>query len=46
MVSPQGARALVIAHEEALDQLDANANVRLLLEALMLRWPYLSPISN
>jgi DNA polymerase-3 subunit delta' len=46
MVSPQGARALVIAHEEALDQLDANANVRLLLEALMLRWPFLSPVSN
>ncbi len=25
MVSPQTARALEIAHEEALDQLDANA---------------------
>jgi DNA polymerase-3 subunit delta' len=44
MVDPEAARTLVIAHEEALDQLDANANVRLLLEALMLRWPFLSPI--
>ena len=46
MVSPKTARALVIAHEEALEQLDANANVRLLLEALMLRWPYLSPLGQ
>jgi DNA polymerase-3 subunit delta' len=46
MVSPPAARALVIVHEEALDQLDANANVRLLLEALMLRWPFLSPIAK
>ena len=46
MLNPQAARALVIAHEEALEQLDANANVRLLLEALMLRWPFLSPIAN
>ncbi|MCB2214079.1 DNA polymerase III subunit delta' [bacterium] len=33
------ARELVLAHEEALTQLDAYANVRLLLEDLMLRWP-------
>ena len=33
------ARALVLAHEEALAQLDAYANVRLVLEDLMLRWP-------
>ncbi len=35
------ARELVLAHEEALKQLDANANVRLLLEDLMLRWPHI-----
>ncbi len=35
------ARALVLAHEEALAQVDANANVRLVLEDLMLRWPKL-----
>jgi DNA polymerase-3 subunit delta' len=35
------ARALVLAHEEALAQLDAYANVRLVLEDLMLRWPRL-----
>jgi len=33
------ARALVLAHEEALAQVDAYANVRLVLEDLMLRWP-------
>jgi DNA polymerase-3 subunit delta' len=33
------ARALVLAHEEALAQLDAYGNVRLVLEDLMLRWP-------
>ena len=33
------ARGLVIAHEKALQQLDAYANVRLLLETLMLQWP-------
>jgi len=38
----KSARALVIAHETALQQLDAYANVRLLLESLMLRWPFLS----
>ena len=35
------ARALVLAHEEALAQVDAYANVRLVLEDLMLRWPYI-----
>lgn len=45
-VSPQAARALILAHEEALEQLNAYANVRLLLEALMLRWPFLAqPVS-
>jgi len=33
------ARELVIKHEKALQQLDAYANVRLLLETLMLQWP-------
>jgi len=36
------ARDLVIVHEKAIQQLDAYANVRLLLETLMLHWPYLS----
>lgn len=36
------ARRLVIAHEEAVRQLAAYANVRLLVEALMLQWPYFS----
>ncbi len=35
------ARELVLAHEKALKQLDAYANVRLLLEDLMLRWPHI-----
>ncbi len=35
------ARELVIIHEKALQQLDLYANVRLLLEALMLKWPTL-----
>jgi len=38
-INPQAARSLVIAHEAAMEQLERNANVRLLLEALMLRWP-------
>jgi len=33
------ARKLVLIHEKALQQLDAYANVRLLLETLMLQWP-------
>ncbi|MBG0788706.1 MAG: DNA polymerase III subunit delta' [Anaerolineaceae bacterium] len=35
------ARALVLRHEEALAQLDAYGNVRLVLEDLMLHWPHL-----
>ncbi len=38
----RGARNLVIAHEKALQQLDAYANVRLLIETLMLQWPFLT----
>lgn len=34
------ARELVIAHEKAFQQLDLYANVRLLIETLMLRWPF------
>jgi len=33
------ARELVILHEKAFQQLDAYANVRLLIENLMLTWP-------
>ncbi len=40
-VEPEQARELVIAHEQALEQLYAYANVRLLLETLMLQWPQL-----
>jgi len=40
-VDPKTARELVIAHEKAFQQLDAYANVRLLVETLMLRWPYI-----
>jgi DNA polymerase-3 subunit delta' len=36
------ARSLVIAHEKALQQLAQYANVRLLLETLMLQWPILT----
>jgi len=36
------ARGLVITHERALQQLDAYANVRLLLETLSLQWPILT----
>lgn len=38
-LSPLAARQLVISHEKALQHLDAYANVRLLLETLMLHWP-------
>lgn len=41
VLNPAEARQLIIAHEETLEMLDANANVRLLLETLMLQWPYL-----
>jgi len=41
-ITESSARALVIAHEEALQHLDSNVNVRLLLETLMLKWPQLS----
>ena len=38
----EAARALVIVHEKAFQQLDVYANVQLLVETLMLQWPYLS----
>jgi DNA polymerase III subunit delta' len=41
-LDPQSARSLVIAHEKALQELDHYANVQLLLETLMLKWPKLS----
>ena len=41
-IEPEIARELVIAHEKAFQQLDAYANVRLLVETLMLRWPYIN----
>ncbi len=36
------ARALVISHEKALQELDQYANAQLLLESLMLQWPKVS----
>ncbi len=42
VLSDKAARALVIAHENALQQVDLNANVRLLVETLTLRWPVIS----
>ena len=33
------ARDLILAHEKALQHLDANVNIQLLLETLMLEWP-------
>lgn len=42
LVDAQSARALVIAHEQAMQYMDAYANVRLLVETLMLDWPTLS----
>lgn len=41
-VSAERARALVVAHEQALRQLDAYANVQLLAETLLLQWPLLT----
>lgn len=41
-MSAESARSLVIAHEKAFQQLDAYANARLLVETLMLQWPYFS----
>lgn len=40
-VTCEQARALVIAHEKAMQKLNGNANVRLLVETLTLQWPYL-----
>jgi DNA polymerase-3 subunit delta' len=47
-ISSEGARALVVAHEQALGQLDAYANVQLLAETLLLQWPMMtvSPIGD
>jgi DNA polymerase III subunit delta' len=47
-ISSESARALVVAHEQALGQLDAYANVQLLAETLLLKWPLLtvSPIGD
>ncbi len=42
-ISGQKARALVIAHEAALQHLDAYVNVQLLIETLMLQWPIVTP---
>lgn len=39
------ALAQVAALQNALDSLDANANARLLSEALLLDWPYLLPLN-
>lgn len=41
LLEVKSARALVIAHETALQELDKYANVQLLLESLMLQWPKL-----
>jgi len=38
-VPVERARALLIAHEKAFQHLNANANIQLLLETLMLQWP-------
>jgi hypothetical protein len=47
-ISSSQARALVVAHEQALDQLDAYVNVQLLAETLLLQWPMLivAPIGD
>ena len=47
-ISAEHARALVVAHEQALGQLDTYANVQLLAETLLLQWPMLrvSPMIN
>ena len=39
-------RSLMIAHEKATRQLEQNANVRLLTETLLLRWPRLTHITS
>jgi len=36
------ARSLVVAHEKAIDMLDQYVNVQLLVETLMLQWPFIS----
>jgi len=41
-IDPKTARELVITHENAFGQLDAYANARLLVETLMLKWPYIN----
>ena len=38
-VSSESARTMIVAHEQALQQLDANVNVQLLLENLVIQWP-------
>lgn len=41
-LSLKESRALLDMHDQALQHLDANVNVRLLLENLMLDWPHVS----
>jgi len=41
-LTSERARALVVAHEQALGQLDAYANAQLLTETLLLQWPLLT----
>lgn len=45
MLDVTTARALVIAHEKGLQELDQYANAQLLLETLMLQWPKISLLS-
>ncbi len=42
LVDAGSARSLVVAHEQALGQLDAYANPQLLVETLMLQWPVIT----
>ncbi len=42
LLDARTARTLVLAHETAIQQMDAYVNVRLLIETLMLKWPILS----
>jgi hypothetical protein len=45
-LSLEESRALLDVHDQALQHLDANVNVRLLLENLMLDWPHVSLTGN
>lgn len=46
LMETRRARMLVIEHEKAMEHLDAYVNTRLLIETLLLKWPYLPAVNG